>query len=41
MTDVAKSVRRIVTIDNARGTSEAIADGPAPDIRNDPARPGF
>ena len=41
MTDIAKSVRRIVTIDNARGTSEAIADGPAPDMRSDPARPGF
>jgi uncharacterized cupin superfamily protein len=41
MTDVAKPVRRIVTIDNARGSSEAIADGPAPDRRNDPARPGF
>jgi mannose-6-phosphate isomerase-like protein (cupin superfamily) len=41
MSDATTPVRRIVTIDNARGTSEAIADGPAPDIRNDPARPGF
>jgi uncharacterized cupin superfamily protein len=41
MTDVAKPVRRIVTIDNERGTSQAIADGPAPDMRGDPARPGF
>jgi len=41
MTNATRPVRRIVTIDNARGTSEAIADGPAPDIRNDPARPGF
>jgi len=41
MTNATRPVRRIVTIDNARGTSEAIADGPALDIRNDPARPGF
>jgi uncharacterized cupin superfamily protein len=41
MTDVAEPVRRIVTIDNERGNSEAIADGPAPDRRGDPARPGF
>ena len=41
MTDIAKPVRRIVTIDNERGTSQAIADGPAPDMRGDPARPGF
>jgi len=36
-----KAVRRIVCIDNAEGKSEAISDGPAPDIRTDPARPGF
>jgi mannose-6-phosphate isomerase-like protein (cupin superfamily) len=36
-----KPVRRIVCIDNAEGKSEAISDGPAPDIRTDPARPGF
>ena len=36
-----KPVRRIVCIDNAEGKSEAIADGPAPDARTDPARPGF
>ena len=41
MTDVAEPVRRIVTIDNERGASEAIADGPVPDMRGDPARPGF
>jgi len=36
-----KPVRRIVTIDDADGRSLAIADGPSPDIRTDPARPGF
>ena len=41
MTQAIKPVRRIVTIDNARGTSQAIADGPAPDVRSDRARPGF
>ena len=39
--DGVKPVRRIVCIDNAEGRSEAIADGPAPDVRTDPARPGF
>jgi mannose-6-phosphate isomerase-like protein (cupin superfamily) len=34
-------VRRIVTIDDADGKSVAIEDGPAPDVRTDPARPGF
>jgi uncharacterized cupin superfamily protein len=36
-----KPVRRIVTIDDDEGKSVAIADGPAPDVRGDPARPGF
>src|SRR5215469_11954052 len=36
-----KPVRRIVTIDDDEGKSLAIADGPSPDIRSDPARPGF
>jgi mannose-6-phosphate isomerase-like protein (cupin superfamily) len=39
--DGVKPVRRIVCIDNAQGQSEAIADGPSPDVRTDPARPGF
>jgi mannose-6-phosphate isomerase-like protein (cupin superfamily) len=40
MADQAKPVRRIVVIDeNER--SRAIADGPSPDVRTDPARPGF
>jgi hypothetical protein len=36
-----KPVRRIVCIDKEDGTSTAIADGPSPDVRTDPARPGF
>jgi Cupin domain len=41
MSGEAKAVRRIVTIDDEEGRSLAIADGPAPDVRGDPARPGF
>ena len=41
MTDQAKPVRRIVCVDNDEGKSEAIMDGPSPDVRTDPARPGF
>ena len=36
-----KPVRRIVTIDDEQGKSLAISDGPSPDVRGDPARPGF
>lgn len=39
--DAVKPVRRIVCIDNEDGKSEAISDGPSPDVRTDPARPGF
>jgi mannose-6-phosphate isomerase-like protein (cupin superfamily) len=39
--DGVKPVRRIVCIDNEDGKSEAISDGPSPDVRTDPARPGF
>ena len=35
-----KTVRRIVVIDENE-KSRAIADGPSPDVRTDPARPGF
>ncbi|MDH3315661.1 MAG: cupin domain-containing protein [Gammaproteobacteria bacterium] len=35
-----KPVRRIVVIDE-NDRSKAIADGPSPDARTDPARPGF
>jgi hypothetical protein len=34
-------VRRIVCIDDEDGRSDAIMDGPSPDVRTDPARPGF
>jgi len=36
-----KPVRRLVTMDDERGTSRTVEDGPAPDVRTDPARPGF
>lgn len=36
----AKPVRRLVTADDERGRSRAIADGPAPDVRADPFHPG-
>jgi len=36
-----KPIRRIVTIDDKAGKSVAVQDGPAPDVRTDPARPGF
>ena len=36
-----KPVRRIVTIDREPGKSSLVADGPAPDVRADPARPGY
>jgi quercetin dioxygenase-like cupin family protein len=36
-----KPVRRLVTLDDATGRSRAIADGPAPAVHTDPARPGF
>jgi uncharacterized cupin superfamily protein len=41
MSEAASPVRRIVTIDDERGRSVAIADGPSGDVRIDPARPGF
>jgi hypothetical protein len=33
--------RRIVTIDREPGLGVLVADGPAPDVRIDPARPGY
>jgi quercetin dioxygenase-like cupin family protein len=36
-----KPVRRIVTIDREPGKSTLVGDGPAPDVRTDPARPGY
>jgi mannose-6-phosphate isomerase-like protein (cupin superfamily) len=41
MTEAIKPVRRIVTVDDDSGQSVAIHDGPAPDVRTDPARPGY
>src|SRR4030095_15409203 len=40
MTNPAKPVRRIVVKDEGE-KSKVIADGPSPDVRTDPARPGF
>jgi quercetin dioxygenase-like cupin family protein len=36
-----KPVRRLVTVDDANGCSRAFADGPAPAVHTDPARPGY
>ena len=36
-----KPARRIVTIDREEGRSTLVSDGPSPDVRTDPARPGF
>ena len=41
MSDAVKPVRRIVTVDDESGKSLAIHDGPSPDVRTDPARPGY
>ena len=41
MSEPIKPVRRIVTIDDSRGASHAIVDEPSPDVRTDPARPGY
>ncbi|NBR28356.1 MAG: cupin domain-containing protein, partial [Betaproteobacteria bacterium] len=39
--DGVKPARRIVTIDKEPGKSCLVSDGPAPDVRFDPARPGY
>ena len=36
-----KPVRRLVTVDDANGRSRALADGPAPAVHTDAARPGY
>lgn len=36
-----KPQRRIVTIDREPGRGSLVVDGPSPDVRIDPARPGF
>ncbi len=40
MSEQAKPVRRIVVVDE-NDRSKCVADGPSPDVRTDPARPGF
>jgi uncharacterized cupin superfamily protein len=40
MAEKPRPVRRIVVVDEGE-RSKAIADGPSPDVRNDPARPGY
>lgn len=40
MAEKIKPVRRIVVVDE-NDRSKAVADGPSPDVRTDPARPGF
>ncbi|HKA45614.1 MAG TPA: cupin domain-containing protein [Burkholderiales bacterium] len=39
--DGVKPARRIVTIDQQPGFGALVSDGPAPDVRTDPARPGY
>jgi len=39
--DGVEPVRRIVTIDREPGVSSLVSDAPAPDVKTDPARPGF
>ena len=36
-----KPARRVVTIDKEAGKSILVSDGPSPDVRTDPARPGY
>jgi len=36
-----KPTRRIVTVDREAGKGTVVSDGPSPDVRFDPARPGF
>lgn len=40
MPSLAQPVRRIVVVDE-NDRSKVISDGPTPDVRTDPARPGF
>jgi uncharacterized cupin superfamily protein len=41
MSEDARQIRRIVTVDDESGKSVAMEDGTAVDICTDPARPGF
>lgn len=38
---MVKPIRRIVAGNDDRGKAVALSDGPSPDVRLDPARPGF
>src|SRR5262245_44596714 len=38
---MVKAIRRVVAGNDDRGVAVALSDGPAPDVRRDPARPGF
>ena len=38
---IARPIRRIVAGNDDRGLAVALSDGPSPDVRLDPARPGF
>ena len=40
MSEQSKPVRRLISVDD-KGKSKIIADGPPPDVRTDPARPGY
>jgi len=41
MVDRPKPVRRIVAGNDEKGKAVVLSDGPSPDVRTDPARPGF
>jgi mannose-6-phosphate isomerase-like protein (cupin superfamily) len=41
MDDKIKPIRRIVAGNNEKGKAVILSDGPSPDVRTDPARPGF
>jgi len=38
---MVKPIRRVVAGNDERGVAVALSDGPSPDVRLDPARPGF
>ena len=41
MDETVKPIRRIVAGNNEKGKAVVLSDGPSPDVRTDPARPGF
>jgi mannose-6-phosphate isomerase-like protein (cupin superfamily) len=41
MAETPKPVRRIVAGNDTKGKAVVLSDGPSPDVRTDPARPGF